>query len=90
MHWMDGYAQISEGQTVPNLFLKLTTEGIDPDLSTFLTVLHACSHAGLTEEREVVFNYINIVYQLIPTPEHYACVVDLFSQAGYINKKPYL
>jgi pentatricopeptide repeat protein len=83
---LDGYAQVGQGQKVLYLFYRLVTKGINPDLVTFLIVLHACNHAGLTEEGALMFDKMNFFYGLMPTSKHYACMVDLFSRAGYFNK----
>ncbi|WOK94547.1 hypothetical protein Cni_G03251 [Canna indica] len=61
--------------------MKRMEEGIEPNNITYLGVLTACSHAGLTEEGCKVFEMIQI-----PTVDHYACKVDLLGRAGYLDE----
>ncbi|RWW27649.1 hypothetical protein GW17_00007910 [Ensete ventricosum] len=56
-------------------------EGIKPDAITYIGVLTACSHAGLTEEGCRVFEMIES-----PTVDHYACKVDLLGRAGRLDE----
>ncbi|KAF2325652.1 hypothetical protein GH714_032109 [Hevea brasiliensis] len=53
------------GQAI-ELFEEMLAEGILPDRITFLTVLSACSHAGLVKEGHHYFNSMYAVYGIIP------------------------
>ncbi|EEF40651.1 pentatricopeptide repeat-containing protein, putative [Ricinus communis] len=48
------------------LFEEMLIEGILPDRITFLTVLSACSHAGLVKEGHRYFNSMSRVYRITP------------------------
>ena len=61
-------------------------QGIAPNLVSFLVLLSACSHAGLLEEGEMLFNDMCDIYSLTPMLEHYACMIDLFGRAGRFEK----
>ena len=65
---------------------KMRTEGILPDLVTFLVLLVACNHSGFLAEGEILFDEMWVVYCLPPTLEHYACMIDLFGRAGNFKK----
>lgn len=57
-----------------------------PNSITFLSVLSACSHAGLVEEGQQVYNIMLTVYGIEPTMEHKGCMVDLLGRAGLLNE----
>lgn len=78
------YGKQGHGKEVVKLFEQMQMAGIRPNHVTFLTVLSACSHAGLLEEG---LHYFHSMSQdnhngILPTAEHYACVVDLLGRAG--------
>jgi pentatricopeptide repeat protein len=81
-----GYAQRGQSKVVFMLFCKMMAAGIDPDVVTYLVLLNACSHAGLIEEGQIVFDSLSSTCSLTPTVEHYACMVDLFGRAGHFDK----
>ncbi|KAK2993645.1 hypothetical protein RJ640_019285 [Escallonia rubra] len=56
-------------------------EGILPDSITHNGLLTACSHAGLLEEGQKVFESIRS-----PDTNHYACMVDLLGRAGKLDE----
>ena len=60
-------------------------EGMKPDEVTFLTVLSACSHAGLVEERSKNFKSMIEEHRILPVVGHYGCRVDLFGKSGDID-----
>ena len=45
----------------------MISEGIIPDVLTFVVLLTACSHAGLIEQGEMYFKSMNNVYHVTPT-----------------------
>ena len=83
---MAGYAQLGKANVVLDLFTKMKKQGIAPNLISFLILLSACSHAGLLEEGEMLFNDMCDIYSLTPMLEHYACMIDLFGRAGHFEK----
>jgi pentatricopeptide repeat protein len=83
---MSGFAQSGQANKVFNLFRKMRAECVMPDEVTFLVLLTACSHAGLLEEGEKLFNDMWHVYHLTPTLEHHASMIDLFGRAGHFGK----
>ncbi|XP_068649379.1 pentatricopeptide repeat-containing protein At1g14470 [Aristolochia californica] len=76
-----GYAAHGHGYEAVDLMSKLTQEGIEPDRITFISLLTACSHAGLLQEGKRIFESIKE-----PAIDHYACMVDLLGRAGDMDE----
>ncbi|KAJ0041816.1 hypothetical protein Pint_18048 [Pistacia integerrima] len=68
------------------LFNKMISEGLIPDEVAFTVILTACSHAGLVEEGSHYFESMQSVYSIVPSPDHYACMVDLLSRTGHLKE----
>ena len=81
-----GYAQSGQADVALNLYQTMKAEGVMPDSVTFITLLNAGSHVGLVEEGEKLFDEMFAVYILMPTLEHYTCMIDLFGRAGHFDK----
>ncbi|KAL6974690.1 hypothetical protein U1Q18_028870 [Sarracenia purpurea var. burkii] len=81
-----GYSQHGQGDKALEAFKFMLDEGVMPDEVTFLGILSACSHVGLTEEGKRHFNSMSEVYGIIPRIEHYACMVDILGRAGKFNE----
>ncbi|KAK0590312.1 hypothetical protein LWI29_025307 [Acer saccharum] len=62
------------------------SSGIKPNNVTFLSVLSACSHAGLVEKGTEIFDMMVGEYKLELTSEHYGIMVDLLGRSGEISK----
>ncbi|XP_058109448.1 pentatricopeptide repeat-containing protein At1g25360 [Magnolia sinica] len=78
--------QHGQGTEALDLFDRMLHEGISPDRITFLTVLSACSHAGLVEEGCRYFELMENVYGITPSADHYARLIDLLCRAGRISE----
>lgn len=63
-------------------FNKLVMEGVLPDRITLAGVLLACSYAGFVEEGLGIFSTMTYEHGVVPSNEHYSCVVNLLSRAG--------
>ncbi|KAG8378603.1 hypothetical protein BUALT_Bualt07G0002700 [Buddleja alternifolia] len=68
------------------VFNSMVEAGMAPNKVTFLSVLSACSHAGLVIEGERLFETFVTNYHMKPHIEHYGCMVDLFVRAGCLEK----
>ncbi|CAA0830491.1 Putative pentatricopeptide repeat-containing protein [Striga hermonthica] len=77
-----GYGMHGHGIIAVELFDRMILASIWPDKAVFVCVLTACSHAGLTEKGLDYFYSMEKIYNLVPGPEHYSCVVDLLGRAG--------
>lgn len=67
-------------------FREMLGEGVKPNYITFVSVLSACSHAGLVDEGFEYFNSMTKTHGIIPGHEHYACIVDLLGRAGRLDE----
>ncbi|KAL2225896.1 pentatricopeptide repeat-containing protein At3g53360, mitochondrial [Sesamum indicum] len=80
-----GCAQFGYGEEALNLFSRMKNQGIKPNQVTLVGVLTACSHVGLVEEGMQLFNSMEQEHGVVPTREHFSCVVDLLARAGRIH-----
>ncbi|CDP11754.1 unnamed protein product [Coffea canephora] len=67
------------------LFEQMISIGFKPDSITFVGILSACAHGGLVNQGWNYFRNMK-VHGLIPTVEHYACLVDLLSRVGHLEE----
>ncbi|MQL71661.1 hypothetical protein Taro_004003 [Colocasia esculenta] len=65
-----------------DLFTEMERLQIRPNNITFVSMLSACSHAGLVDRGHEIFSRMSQVYGMNPTIEHYTCMVDLLSRAN--------
>ncbi|PWA85212.1 hypothetical protein CTI12_AA152220 [Artemisia annua] len=76
-----GFAAHGDGLSAVNLMWKMKEYGFQPDRITYISVLTACSHAGLLEEGKKVFESIGA-----PDVDHYACMIDLLGRVGKLDE----
>lgn len=67
-------------------FAQMLRSGITPDDITFVGVLTACSHAGLVNKGQKLFDSMARAYGLEPKAAHYSCLVDILGRAGKIEQ----
>lgn len=79
------YSQNGRARKAIILFEKMVVEGIRPTNSTFLAVLSACSHSGLVQDGQKVFESMVKEYGILPEEAHYSCMVDLLGRAGKLE-----
>ncbi|XP_038687268.1 pentatricopeptide repeat-containing protein At5g66520-like [Tripterygium wilfordii] len=79
-----GFAR--EALTTFHWMQSLGSNEVRPDEITFIGVLSACSHAGLVDEGRQIFNHMNLCWGIKPRIEHYCCMVDLLSRAGFLDE----
>lgn len=68
------------------LFEEMLKTDVEPNAVTFLGVLTACSHAGLLEQGQHIFEMMEKQYYCKPCEDHYACMVDLHGRAGQFDE----
>ncbi|KAH7843237.1 hypothetical protein Vadar_014269 [Vaccinium darrowii] len=68
-----------------SLFGRMINEGHTPDGVAFTVILTACSRAGLVEHGCRLFDSMINKYSLVPSTDHYACMVDLLSRSGKLR-----
>eukprot|EP01018_Ginkgo_biloba_P020609 Gb_26571 [translate_table: standard] len=81
-----GYGMNGRGQDALALFNQMQQTGMKPNHITFVSVLSACSHAGLVDEGWQYFDCMSRDYSITPIVEHYACMVDLLGRAGQLDE----
>ncbi|KAK1402737.1 Pentatricopeptide repeat-containing protein [Heracleum sosnowskyi] len=82
-----GYGIHGQGREALDLFhLMVNNSLVKPNSVTFLSVLSACSHAGLIEEGICLFEEMVNEHRLTPDSNHYAIVVDLLGRTGELEK----
>lgn len=77
------FAVHGHAQEALALFDQLCNSGLNPDDVTFLSILSACSHAGLVTEGQQYFESM-AKYGIEPKVEHYACLIDLYCRSGLL------
>ncbi|KAJ8647710.1 hypothetical protein MRB53_000733 [Persea americana] len=80
-----GYGKHGLALEALKAFDKMVLKGVVPNQVTFVGTLYACSHAGLIQEGLTNFNTMIQTYSIMPTMEHYTCMVDLFARAGRLD-----
>ncbi|KAL5710674.1 hypothetical protein ACHQM5_021210 [Ranunculus cassubicifolius] len=80
------FAQHGHGRRALEIFEEMRNLALEMDGVTFIGVICACTHAGLVEEGRRYFDSMIQDYQIKPTMEHYACMVDLYSRAGKLKE----
>ncbi|CAI0555721.1 unnamed protein product [Linum tenue] len=81
-----GYGMHGLAREALDVFYQMLGVGVRPNYITFISVLAACSHAGLVDEGRHWFNVMNHQFQVEPRLEHYSCMVDLLGRAGHLHE----
>lgn len=83
---ISAYGVHGRGVDAVSYFKKMEREGFEPNDITFLSLLFACSHNGLTAEGWECFSEMVRKYKIVPRDEHYSCLVDIFARSGCLNE----
>ncbi|KAJ4978007.1 hypothetical protein NE237_008787 [Protea cynaroides] len=81
-----GYGVHGNGYQAIKVFNQMKEEEIQPDESTFISLLSACSHSGMVSEGMHLFQSMSADHGISPREKHYACLVDLLSRAGHLEE----
>ncbi|XP_020272708.1 pentatricopeptide repeat-containing protein At1g26900, mitochondrial [Asparagus officinalis] len=73
-------------QDALDLFREMEEEGLTPNEVTFLAVLNACSHGGMTDLSKEFLKKMIIDYKITPSIKHYGCVIDSLARAGLLEE----
>ncbi|KAH7434140.1 hypothetical protein KP509_06G002000 [Ceratopteris richardii] len=74
------------GEQALSCFDKMQSEGISPDVVSFLCILNVCSHLGLVDKGYEYFVNMTTKYGIIPNSKCFTCIIDLFGRAGHLEK----
>lgn len=81
-----GYGMNGHGNEALSMFDFMCADRIAPDEVTFVGVLSACGHSGFLSRGREYLSQMESVYGLVPTIEHYACVIDMLGRAGKLDE----
>ncbi|KAG0529644.1 hypothetical protein BDA96_05G115800 [Sorghum bicolor] len=82
---ISGYSQHGRPQEAIQLFEDMRFAGVKPNEITFVSVLSACSYAGLVDKAEHYFNMMKEEYKIEPVVDHYGCMIDMFVRLGQLD-----
>ncbi|KAI7987850.1 Pentatricopeptide repeat-containing protein [Camellia lanceoleosa] len=82
---IEGLAVHGYAEEALAMFSRMEREKIKPNGVTFISVLSACTHAGLVEEGRRNFLNMTHDFSIPPEMQHYGCMVDLLCKAGLIK-----
>uniref|UniRef100_A0A1D1ZCK7 Pentatricopeptide repeat-containing protein At4g37380, chloroplastic n=1 Tax=Anthurium amnicola TaxID=1678845 RepID=A0A1D1ZCK7_9ARAE len=74
------------GTATLSLFSHMIKTAVMPDRISFLAVLMACAHASMVDHALRCFDCMQRVYDFVPLPEHYGCLVDVLSRGGHLQE----
>jgi pentatricopeptide repeat protein len=80
------YGYHGQGREALELFHMMLNSGIIPNRITFISLLYACSHAGLVDDGLQLFSLMSVSYGVRPDVKHYTCMVDLLGRAGRLDQ----
>lgn len=83
---MSAYGRSGKGHEAIELFSKMQESGLAPDSIAFVSILSACSHAGLLSEGRDYYRLMREKYRIVPRLEHYTCMVDLLGRGGRVDE----
>lgn len=80
-----GYGMHGHSREALEVFYKMVRARVSPNYITFVSVLTACSHAGIVQEGWHWFHAMKNEFNIEPGVEHYGCMVDLLGRAGHLK-----
>ena len=83
---ISAYARYGQYNEARSAFQAMIKSGKKPDHVTFVSLLSACSHAGLVDEGLSLFSTMATEFQVPHSIEHCVCVMDLLGRAGRITE----
>lgn len=82
-----GLAAYGRASEVISLFKEMVGEtNVKPNHVTFIGLLTAFSYTGMVEEGRRYFRMMKDEYGIVPSADHYTCMVDLLGRAGLVEE----
>nr|XP_016433842.1 PREDICTED: pentatricopeptide repeat-containing protein At4g01030, mitochondrial-like [Nicotiana tabacum] len=81
-----GFAIYGLSTEAISVFDKMREANVQPDAITFIALLSSCKHSGLLDKGWKYFDHMKTDFGVIPTIEHYSCMVDILGRAGYLDE----
>ncbi|KAD7477918.1 hypothetical protein E3N88_01054 [Mikania micrantha] len=82
---IEGLAAHGYANEALRMFTRMVKDGIKPNGVSFISVLSACTHAGMVNEGQSWFLSMIHDFHIPPEIEHYGCMVDLLCKAGVLE-----
>eukprot|EP00250_Pteridium_aquilinum_P007629 c17301_g1_i1 orf=537-3779(-) len=83
---ISGHSKHCDYVLASQCFRDMQDEGLKPNAGVYLSLLSACSHASLLNEGCFYFKSMQQGYGIIPTPEHYVVLIELFGKGGCLKE----
>ncbi|CAM8878740.1 unnamed protein product [Rhodiola kirilowii] len=83
---ISGYARNGDAHNALELYHMMESDGQKPNDVTFLALLFAYSHNGMTTEGLECFSKMINEHRIEPRAEHYSCMVDLLARGGQLDE----
>ncbi|KAK7270165.1 hypothetical protein RIF29_23111 [Crotalaria pallida] len=83
---MMAYAIHGMGRISIELFSDMKERGIQPNDSTFVSLLTSCSNSGMVNDGWTYYNSMKQDYGIEPKIEHYGCMLDLIGRTGNLDQ----
>ncbi|VVA97649.1 unnamed protein product [Arabis nemorensis] len=83
---INGYGVQSCGELALDMFSRMCRASVKPDEITFVGLLQACNHSGFVSEGRRFLEEMEAVYNIVPTSDHYTCVIDMLGRAGKLEE----
>ena len=81
-----GYACQGKAPEAPKHFKRMQDCGVRSNEGTFIAVLTACSHSALVTEGRQDLELMSSEYGVVPTVDHYDCMVGIYSRAAFLQE----
>ncbi|KAH7441229.1 hypothetical protein KP509_03G029700 [Ceratopteris richardii] len=65
---------------------RMHQQGFKADAKVFTNILAACNQKGRSEEGQQFFELMMDVHDIVPSPEHIHCIVDLLGRKGLLMR----
>ncbi|KAI4338079.1 hypothetical protein L6164_016431 [Bauhinia variegata] len=83
---ISAYGLHGRGEDAVIMYYKMLQQGTKPDMITVVGVLSACSKSGLVDEGLNIYDSLMTKYEMKPTVEVCACVVDMLGRADQLDQ----
>ncbi|MCO5605384.1 hypothetical protein L7F22_059572 [Adiantum nelumboides] len=83
---LDAYASHGYGKEALDIFRRMQQDGVKPDALTFVSVLTACSRAGLILQAREHFFSMSLSHGIKPSSSHIMCMIDMFAGIGRLDE----
>ncbi|XP_077218684.1 tetratricopeptide repeat (TPR)-like superfamily protein [Tasmannia lanceolata] len=81
-----GFGLHGQAQEALSSYEAMVASGIRPDKVSFIGLLMGCSHSGLIERGQELFDSMESVYGLEPDSNHVGCLIDMLGRGGYMRE----